>query len=709
MGSEDESSSSKAAALSQNLWQHYQQLESKQMQDLRQERLNVNFDIKRMTYYLDGGIEMTKAIEGYVRDFERDATFKIDDLADLSKDQIRERVISRAPNLSHRTKTDSIDEFRLRMRVLSLVDPGFLTRMGVHYGLFLGTISGSGTKEQLAYWIEKGVLTLNGVTGCFGMTEMGHGSNVAGIETIATFDEENDEFIINTPTLTATKWWIGGAAQTCTHCCVFARLIVKGKDYGVKSFVVQLRSPETFDLMPGVAIGDMGMKYGRNAIDNGWIQFTNVRIPRVNMLMKHTKVTPEGKVKESPFQQLAYGALIHGRMAMVGESCDALKKALTIAIRYSAVRRQFKNGGPSGEENKILDYQTHQARLFPLLAITFALSATVHSLRRIQEESSAIMERSKPSDSSMKLAIDSLKELHGTVAGLKAYSTWIALEGIETCRQCCGGNGYSAYSAFPGMIQDFSVQCTWEGDNTVLMLQSGRYLISCYREWKAGKSKLPQGVDYLNRLPSVLIGKSNGNLSCPQDLKLAFDVVRANLVKTAYEEWQSAKDQGKSEEMAYEACALSRSEAAKFHCFGMLFEKIIASIESESSLPGNAAVLKNLALLYALWTIKQNAGAFLMYAYYTPAQMKRIGELVIELYAKIRPLAVPLVDSFNLNDYLINTPIGSYDGDVYKGLFQKINRQNPQGEHPYKHKIIALLNRNREKEKVNVEGIELVL
>lgn len=74
------------------------------------------------------------------------------------------------------------------------------------------------------------------------------------------------------------------------------------------------------------------------------------------------------------------------RMAMVGESCDALKKALTIAIHYSAVRRQFRNGGPTGEENKILDHQTHQARLFlPLLAITFALSATVHS-RRAQEE-----------------------------------------------------------------------------------------------------------------------------------------------------------------------------------------------------------------------------------------------------------------------------------------------------------------------------------
>jgi alkylation response protein AidB-like acyl-CoA dehydrogenase len=41
---------------------------------------------------------------------------------------------------------------------------------------------------------------------------------------------------------------------------VYARLIVKGKDYGVKTFVVQLRDPETFELMPGVNIGDCGAK-----------------------------------------------------------------------------------------------------------------------------------------------------------------------------------------------------------------------------------------------------------------------------------------------------------------------------------------------------------------------------------------------------------------------------------------------------------------
>lgn len=155
------------------------------------------------------------------------------------------------------------------------------------------------------------------------MTELGHGSNIPGLETTATFEEGANQFIIHTPTLTATKasekknmmmqhcliskfdlqWWIGGAAHTATHAIVFAQLIVRGKRYGTKCFVVPLRDPKTYETLPGVTIGDIGKKMvctrskesndpkliwwafeqGRDGIDNGWIQFSNVRIPRNNM------------------------------------------------------------------------------------------------------------------------------------------------------------------------------------------------------------------------------------------------------------------------------------------------------------------------------------------------------------------------------------------------------------------------------------------
>jgi alkylation response protein AidB-like acyl-CoA dehydrogenase len=48
-------------------------------------------------------------------------------------------------------------------------------------------------------------------------TELGHGSNVRGIETTATYDVATQEWDIHSPTLTSTKWWPGGLGKTATH------------------------------------------------------------------------------------------------------------------------------------------------------------------------------------------------------------------------------------------------------------------------------------------------------------------------------------------------------------------------------------------------------------------------------------------------------------------------------------------------------------
>lgn len=62
------------------------------------------------------------------------------------------------------------------------------------------------------------------------------------------------------------------------------------------------------------------------------------------MLQKHTQVTRDGTVYDPPLQQLTYGALLGGRVSMVADSANIAKKALTIALRYGVVRRQFKTG-----------------------------------------------------------------------------------------------------------------------------------------------------------------------------------------------------------------------------------------------------------------------------------------------------------------------------------------------------------------------------
>ena len=71
------------------------------------------------------------------------------------------------------------------------------------------------------------------ILGTYAQTELGHGSNVAGLETTATFDKATDEFIINTPTISASKFWPGDLGLLTTHAVVYAQLIIDGKRYGV--------------------------------------------------------------------------------------------------------------------------------------------------------------------------------------------------------------------------------------------------------------------------------------------------------------------------------------------------------------------------------------------------------------------------------------------------------------------------------------------
>lgn len=55
------------------------------------------------------------------------------------------------------------------------------------------------------------------IIGCYAQTELGHGSNVRGLETTAKWDPIKKEFEIHSPYLTASKWWNGSMGRTATH------------------------------------------------------------------------------------------------------------------------------------------------------------------------------------------------------------------------------------------------------------------------------------------------------------------------------------------------------------------------------------------------------------------------------------------------------------------------------------------------------------
>ena len=139
----------------------------------------------------------------------------------------------------------------------SVIDPAMAVKMTVQFNLFGGTVLKLGTERHHDRYLE-GIDTLNDV-GCFGLTELGYGNNAVEMETTATYDKETKEFIINTPTPLAQKYWITNGAVHAKHVVVFAQLMVDGKNEGIHGVLVPIRD-ENLKTLPNVRVEDMGYK-----------------------------------------------------------------------------------------------------------------------------------------------------------------------------------------------------------------------------------------------------------------------------------------------------------------------------------------------------------------------------------------------------------------------------------------------------------------
>jgi len=544
---------------------------------------------------------------------------------------------------------------------MSLYDSSWAIRIGVHFGLFQNGIESSGTEEQIKYFIP--LIQSMKIIGSFSMTELGHGSYVRGVETTSTYDKNSQEFIINSPTETSTKWWIGMAGQTATHTIVFAKLVIDGREYGTHSFIVQIRSTETGLPLPGISVGDVGPKMGNNGIDNGWIKFDNVRIPRDLMLMRWAKVSPEGIFSEPQRPQLSYGALLVGRILMIRDAAKNVEKALTIAIRYSAIRRQFPSSDQSVEE-QILNYQTHQYRLIPMLANAYAFHfASIHMSKQHQSLIEAIDQDN----------LENLNVVHATSAGLKAFSTWWCNESLEIARQCLGGHGYSSYSGLPHNLQDWAVNCTWEGDNTVLAQQTTRFLLSSYKKKLKGKGPLTGFVKYfedcdLNSKCTVR------NMNDLLDHSVQFKILSwlsTYLVNFCATRIKEEKSKGLSSDEATNNVRVDLVITAQAHSYLYILYCFMNVIEE---IPGGEErkILSKLCSLFALHRIEQFLRYFLEGEYMCGKQSRLISLQVRQLCAEIREVAVPLVDSFNFPDFVLRSPLGRKDGNIYKAYIEKV-------------------------------------
>lgn len=167
--------------------------------------------------------------------------------------------------------------------------------------------------------------------------------------------------------------------HSANYAVVVAQLYTKGVCHGIHPFIVQLRDEETWMPMPGIKIGEIGPKLGMKAVNNGFLGFERVRVPRTNMLMRNNKVLKDGTYVKSPSSVLTYGTMMFVRVVILRDVANYLSKAVTIATRYSAVRRQSPID-PSSPEPQVIDHITQQYKIFPQIAKVFVIKLTADNL-----------------------------------------------------------------------------------------------------------------------------------------------------------------------------------------------------------------------------------------------------------------------------------------------------------------------------------------
>ncbi|CDO95778.1 unnamed protein product [Kluyveromyces dobzhanskii CBS 2104] len=696
---------------------------------IAKERQQSRLDIDQLNVFLENGLEEAQLTRDLIEEIVNDPVLKTStDHYDITKAQEREITARRIARLSlymeHDVKTKQKDfkddlvrslqdkdsklltnrdltTFDRRLSLVANIDPGLSTRIGVHLGLFGNCIKGNGTDEQIHYWLqEKGALLMKGIYGCFAMTELGHGSNVAQLQTIATYDPSSDTFRINTPDLLATKWWIGGAAHSATHTTVYARLIVNKKDYGVKTFVVPLREEKTFNLLPGVMIGDIGAKMGRDGIDNGWIQFKNVVIPRQFMLQRFTKVIPGSPptVKTQPLldQISGYSALLSGRVNMVMDSFRFGSKFAIIATRYAVGRQQF---GPEGNETQLIDYPLHQYRVLPQLALCYLVAPTAHKLMGTYIQTLMELHQAGADKAKLISVSNKLKDLFIDSASLKATNTWLVAKLIDDLRQTCGGHGYSSYNGFGKGYNDWVVQCTWEGDNNILSLTSAKSIVKKFADISRGK-KITVTTDSLQYLTPQFIAKSlSKSLAFKFDKPNDYTEIWAVMIIRLIHHVVDLISKGNK----IDSLSKTLVQISKFHAIHSMLltyqDKLNNDSEGMVKDVYTKQYLWKMYELFSLYFIDQHLGEFLLLKVVTSEQMSQeLQPKLLQLLPEIRKECIALTDAFKLPDPMINAPIGYYDGDIYHNYFNEVTNNNKlepdgAGKPPYYPLLTSMLGR----------------
>ena len=537
---------------------------------------------------------------------------------------------------------------------LAMGNISLLIKFGVQFGLFGGAILQLGTKKHHdKYLKDTGTLAL---PGCFAMTETGHGSNVRDLETTAVYNEEDKTITVHSPTVASGKEYIGNALHS-RMAVVFAQLLVKGESQGIHAVLVPLRD-ENHETLPGITVKDNGYKMGLNGVDNGRLWFDQVKVPLENLLNKYGGIDENGDYqssieKESKRFFIMLGALVGGRVSLALASNTAAKKSLDIAVRYALKRRQFSNLNEE-QETLILDYPTHQWRLFPLIAKSYALTFANETLREKFAEVYA--------------GQGEMREVETLAAGLKSYASWHATATIQECREACGGKGYLAENEFADLKADTDIFTTFEGDNHVLLQLVAKALLTDLREEFNDGGFMAVARHVLKRVSSSVstlnpVNTRNTNaehLLSIEFMQSAMAFRNQKLLFSLSDRMRSFIGKKIAPAEIFLRTQTHMIALAKAFVELFIFEEFVKKLDSLTDSKEKEA-LELMLQIFGLHSIYEDKGWFLENDFISGDKSKAIRKVLNKLMRQVRPQAHLYVEAFGIPEVLRRAKIATFE------------------------------------------------
>ncbi|KAF5276544.1 hypothetical protein FQR65_LT03974 [Abscondita terminalis] len=631
-------------------------------------RAKASFDWKKLRVFLyteevlKYKQQLFKEIQEYCTFEAGESTLSLNDQRRISAKRALELL--NVPSLSMKKVFANVKFNMAKHKILISFDPSAAAKHYIAFNMFPSVIQGLGTSQHAQYMAD----ALEGkIIGAYCLTEIGHGSNAKSIQTTATYDNKSKEFIMNSPNFEAAKCWAGNLGQIATHAIVHAQLITPdGVNHSMHSFLVKLRDPKTFLPYPGILLGDMGEKISLNGIDNGYLIFNHYRIPGKNLLNKTGDVTDDGKYV-TPYKDpnkrygASLGALSVGRVIITGMCASYAISALTVAIRYAAVRKQFD---PKGGELSLLEYQSEQHLLIPSLAATYVLEIFSDYLGAVQMQiildAFAGIQHENPANLGL--------EIHAVSSGSKAIAGWTVRDAVQECREAC------AAAELFDIRNNNDANCTYEGENHILIQQTSNWLLKLWPLVLEGRPlNFPlQSVDFLTNARDILEKKftfeSVDEFMKPNNILNVYQWLVCYLLKTSFEKHD---DLLKSMSPFW-----AKNESQVFYLKNLVIVYIqhfmiqrthIMLLESKD--PEIKKVLNNILCLYGVWALEKHIPILYKGGYATgPEPVTFMRTAILHLCKDLKNDSVSLIDAIALPDFRNKSDSEKSNERVYKHL-----------------------------------------